>query len=323
MIDRRRLIGLPFLAPLIAGAARAQGLSGRPVTIVSPYAAGGTSDIIARVLGEGLHELWKQPVLIENRPGANGSIGVSAVARAAPDGHTLLAVASSALTLNPLLYKKLAYDVERDLVPVSVTGLVPNVVVVNPKLPARSLAELVAVAKARPGGLTYASQGIGSNGQMNAELFRLATGLSLLHVPYKGSAQAVTDLVGGQVDLMFDNLPTVLEQIRGGQLRALAVTSAARTPLLPEVPTVAEAAIPGFDTSAWFAVLAPRTTSPELVAQLEKAVVGVLAQPPIAAKLAAAGVTVAAAGSKDLAARILHDRQMWGEVIAKAGVVID
>lgn len=323
MIDRRRLIGFPFLTPLIVGAARAQGLSSRPVSIVSPYAAGGTSDIIARVLGEGLHELWKQPVLIENRPGANGSIGVSAVSRAAPDGHTLLAVASSALTLNPLLYKKLAYDVERDLAPVSVTGSVPNVVVVNPKVPARSLAELIAVAKAKPGGLTYASQGIGSNGQMNAELFRLATGVPLLHVPYKGSAQAVTDLVGGQVDLMFDNLPTVLEHVRGGQLRALAVTSASRSPLLPEVPTVAETVIPGFDTSAWFAVLAPRATPPELLAQLEKAVIGVLAQPAVSAKLAAAGVTVAAAGAKDLAARIMHDRQMWGEVVTKAGIAVD
>jgi tripartite-type tricarboxylate transporter receptor subunit TctC len=323
MIDRRRLIGLPFLAPLLVDAAGAQGLSSRPVTIVSPYMAGGTSDIIARVLGEGLSELWKQPVLIENRPGANGSIGVSAVARSAPDGHTLLAVASSALTLNPLLYKKLTYEVERDLVPVSVTGQVPNVVVVNPKLPARDLAELIVLAKAKPGALTYASQGIGSNGQMNAEMFRLATGISLVHVPYKGSAQAVTDLVGGQVDLMFDNLPTVLEHIRGGQLRALAVTSANRSPLLSDVPTVAEAAIPGFDTSAWFAVLAPKATPPELLAKLERTVVGVLTQPVTAAKLAAAGVTVAAAGSAELAERIARDRRIWSEVIAKAGIAIE
>ncbi|HEV2508405.1 tripartite tricarboxylate transporter substrate binding protein [Bosea sp. (in: a-proteobacteria)] len=323
MIDRRQLIGLPFLAPLLVASARAQGLSTRPVTIVSPYAAGGTSDIIARILGEGLHDLWKQPVLIENRPGANGAIGVSAVARAEPDGHTLLAVASSALTLNPLLYKKLAYDVERDLAPVTVTGLVPNVVVVHPKVPARSLQELVAFAKAKPGGLTYASQGIGSNGQMNAELFRLATGVPLLHVPYKGSAQAVTDLVGGQVDLMFDNLPTVLEHIRGAQLRALAVTSAGRSPLLPDVPTVSEAAIPGFDTAAWFAVLAPKATSPMLLAQLETAIASVLARPGSSAKLAAAGVTVAAAGSAELSARILHDRKMWSEVIAKAGIAIE
>ncbi len=323
MIDRRRLIGLPFLAPLLVGAAGAQGLSSRPVTIVSPYMAGGTSDIIARVLGEGLSESWKQPVLIENRPGANGSIGVSAVARSSPDGHTLLAVASSALTLNPLLYKKLTYEVERDLVPVSVTGQVPNVVVVNPKLPARDLAELIVLAKAKPGALTYASQGIGSNGQMNAEMFRLATGISLVHVPYKGSAQAVTDLVGGQVDLMFDNLPTVLEHIRGGQLRALAVTSANRSPLLSDVPTVAEAAIPGFDTSAWFAVLAPKATPPELLAKLERTVIGVLTQPVTAAKLAAAGVTVAAAGSAELAGRIARDRRIWSEVIAKAGIAIE
>ncbi|CAD5272676.1 Protein BugT [Bosea sp. 62] len=323
MIERRSLLALPLLAPFLTATARAQGLSSRPVTIVSPYMAGGTSDIIARVLGEGLSELWKQPVLIENRPGANGSIGVSAVARSAPDGHTLLAVASSALTLNPLLYKKLSYDVERDLVPVSVTGQVPNVVVVNPGLPARDLAELIALARTKPGGLTYASQGIGSNGQMNAEMFRLTTGISLVHVPYKGSAQAVTDLVGGQVDLMFDNLPTVLEHIRGGQLRALAVTSASRSPLLPEVPTVAEAAIPGFDTSAWFAVLAARATPPELLARLEQAVTGVLARPATSARLATAGVTVAAAGSAELGMRIARDRKAWSEVIAKAGIPVE
>lgn len=323
MIDRRRLIGLPLLAPFGVASARSQAFASRPVTIVSPYAAGGTSDIIARVLGEALNERWTQPVVIENRPGANGSIGVMAVARAAPDGHTLLAVASSALTLNPLLYKKLAYDVERDLAPVSVTGLVPNVVVVNPKLPARTLAELVAVAKTKPGGLTYASQGIGSNGQMNAELFRLATGIPLLHVPYKGSAQAVTDLVGGQVELMFDNLPTVLEYIRGGQLRALAVTAAGRSPLLPDVPTVAEAAIPGFETSAWFAVLAPKATPPARLGELEQSVRAVLAQPAVSTKLAAAGVAVAAAGAAELSARILHDRRMWSEVIAKAGIAVE
>lgn len=323
MIKRRSFLALPLFAPFVTTAARAQGLSNRPVTIVSPYMAGGTSDIIARVLGEGLSDLWQQPVLIENRPGANGSIGVSAVARSAPDGHTLLAVASSALTLNPLLYKKLAYDVERDLFPVSVTGQVPNVVVVNPKLPTRDLAELIRLAKAKPGGLTYASQGVGSNGQMNAEMFRLATGISLVHVPYKGSAQAVTDLVGGQVDLMFDNLPTVLEHIRGGQLRALAVTAASRSALLPDVPTVAEAAIPGFDTSAWFAVLAPKATPPELLTRLEQAVTGVLARTEISSKLAAAGVTVAAAGSAELAGRIERDRRIWSEVIAKAGIAVE
>lgn len=181
MIDRRRLIGLSFLAPVLAAAGQAQGFASVPVTTVAPCAAGGTSDIIARVVGEGRHELLKQPVPVENRPGANGSIGVSAVSRAAPGAHT------------PLRYRKLAYDVERDLAPVSITGRVPNVVVVNPKVPARSLDELIAVAKAKPGGLTYASQSIGSDGQMNAELFRLATGVPLLHVPYKGSAQAVTE----------------------------------------------------------------------------------------------------------------------------------
>ena len=246
---------LVIAALCLGGAAQAQNFPSRSVTIVSPYQAGGTSDIIARILAQKLSERWGQSVVIENRPGANGGIGVNQVVRADPDGHTLLAVASSALTLNPIFYKSLTYDVARDLAPITRTGMVANVLVVNPDVPAKDLAALVALAKEKPGSLLYASQGVGSNGHLIAEQFRLRSGIDYQHVPYKGSAPAVQDLLGGRVQLMFDNLPSALPQIQAGKLRAIAVTTAERSSLLPDVPTVAESGYPGFDAPAWFAVL--------------------------------------------------------------------
>jgi tripartite-type tricarboxylate transporter receptor subunit TctC len=218
------LVGATSVA-VIPAAARADDFPARTVTIISPYQAGGTSDIIARILAQKLSTRWGKPVIVENRPGANGGIGVVAVAHAAADGHTLLAVASSALTINPLLYARLSYDVARDLAPITRTGAVPNVLVVHPSVPAHDVPALIALAKAKPGTVTYASQGNGSNGHVTGELFGQRAGIDMLHVPYKGSAPAVQDLLGGQVQAMFDNLPTVLPLIRAGQLRALAVTA--------------------------------------------------------------------------------------------------
>jgi tripartite-type tricarboxylate transporter receptor subunit TctC len=300
--------------------ARAETFPNRQVTIISPYQAGGTSDIIARSLARKLGDLWHQTVIVENRPGANGGIGINAVAHAPADGYMLLAVASSALTLNPLFYPKLSYDVGRDLAPVSRTGVVPNVIVVNPQVAATDLKSLIALARSKPGSLNYASQGTGSNGHMTGEMFRQLAGIDIVHIPYKGSVPAVTDLIGGQVQMMFDNLPSVLEQIRAGQLRALAVTTRARTPLLPDVPTVAEAALPEFDSSAWFAVLVARRTPEAVRAQIEQAVVSVLNDRDIRDSLGALGVTVAADGSAELANRIEQEARAWKDVIAKAGI---
>jgi tripartite-type tricarboxylate transporter receptor subunit TctC len=316
---------LPLLVPLLAALptpGAADSFPSRQVTIVSPYQAGGTSDIIARALAQRLSALWSQPVVVENRPGANGAIGVQTIARAPADGHMLLATASSALTLNPLIYPNLGYDVKRDLAPVSRTGEVPNVLVVNPAVAARTVSELVALAKASPGRLTYASQGIGSNGQLNGELFMMRTGAELLHVPYKGSAPAVTDLVGGQVQVMFDNLPSVIEQVRAGTLRALAVTSATRSPQLPDVPTMAEAGVAGFDTTAWFAVLVAAKTPDDLRAKIEAAVAAALRDPELRQKLAQAGVEVVGAGAADLAGKIEADAQMWKGVVEKAQIKV-
>jgi tripartite-type tricarboxylate transporter receptor subunit TctC len=314
------LIGLATLS-LVTGA-QAQTFPSRAVTIVSPYQAGGTSDIIARILAQKLSERFGQNVVIENRPGANGAIGVNQVTRAEPDGHTLLAVASSALTLNPIFFKSLSYDVARDLAPITRTGQVSNVLVVHPSVPAKDLKELVALAKQKPGELIYASQGVGSNGQLIAEQFAQRAGISYRHVPYKGSAPAVQDLLGGRVQIMFDNLPSALPQIQSGNLRALAVTTAERSSLLPDVPTIAEMGYPGFDAPAWFAILTSKTVPAPIRAELEKAIVDSLNAPDVRAKLKAAGVEVAAEGAASLNDRIARESAIWRDVVTKAGIEV-
>jgi tripartite-type tricarboxylate transporter receptor subunit TctC len=317
----RTIRALAVILALAAGAGvHAEEFPTRSVTIVSPYQAGGTSDIIARILAQKLGEHWGQAVIVENRPGANGGIGVTAVAHAAADGHTLLAVASSALTINPLFYSQLTYDVDRDLVPITRTGVVANVLVINPSVAADSVRSLIALAKAKPGQLSYASQGNGSNGQVTGELFKQRAGIDVLHIPYKGSAPAVQDLLTGQVQIMFDNLPSVLPLIRAGQLRALAVTTSERDPHLPDLPTIAESGLPGFDTSAWFALLAPKTTPEPVRAEIERSATAALNAPDTRERLRAAGIEVAADGSAALQKRISDETQMWRGVISKAGI---
>jgi tripartite-type tricarboxylate transporter receptor subunit TctC len=320
MIPRRALLALAALP----ATARAQSeFPSRPVSIVSPYQAGGTSDIIARALAAGLAELWGRPVVVENRPGANGGIGVQQVVRAPADGHALLAVANSALTLNPVLYPNLPYVPLRDLAPITRTGTVANVLVVNPNLPARDIAQLVALARARPGQLPYASQGIGSNGQVIAERFSQGFGITMLHAPYRGSAPAVVDLISGQVQAMFDNLPSVLPHIREGRLRALGVTTLARSPLLPDVPTIAESGLPGFESSAWFALLGPAALPAPLLARIERDVRATLAKPEMTERLAAAGVQVTAEGSAQLRDLIGTETEIFREVTRRAGIKVD
>jgi tripartite-type tricarboxylate transporter receptor subunit TctC len=308
---------------IMAPGMQAEEFPSRPVTIVSPYQAGGTSDIIARILAQTLTDQWRKNVIVENRPGANGGIGVSAVLQAPPDGHSLLMVASSALTINPLFYSKLSYNVARDLAPITRAGTVPNVLVVHPSVPAKSVQELIALAKATPGKLTYASQGNGSNGQVTGELFKQRAGVDMLHIPYKGSAPAVRDLIGGQVQIMFDNLPTVLPLIQSGQLRALAVTTAQRSSRLPDIPTIAESGLPGFDTSAWFALLSPKEVPQAIRQAIESGVIKALNLPETRARLEAAGIDVTADGATALEKRISDETQMWRDVVSKAGIKVE
>lgn len=315
---RRALFAL--LLVVLSCSVHADDFPSRLVTIISPYQAGGTSDLIARVLAQKLQERWGKTVIVENKPGANGGLGVNAVTSAAPDGHTLLAVASSALTLNPLFYEKLGYDPVRDLAPITRTGTVANVLVVRPTLPVNDVKSLIALARQKQGALTYASQGIGSNGQIAGEFFKQRTKTDILHVPYKGSAPAVQDLLAGQVDMMFDNLPTVLQFVRSGQLRAMAVTTAQRSPELPDVPTIEEAALPGFDISAWFALLAPKATPAAIRQDIEQAAIAVLTEAETRERLRAAGVEVVALGSGELERRIISEAAMWRDVVAKARI---
>jgi tripartite-type tricarboxylate transporter receptor subunit TctC len=308
------------LAVAASRTAQADDFPDRTVVIVSPYQAGGSSDIIARILAEKLSERWAKSVIVENRPGANGGIGVTSVARATPDGHTLLAVASSALTINPLFYRDLSYDVNRDLAPLTRTGEVANVLVVNPSVPATNVQQLIELAKSKPGQLSYASQGIGSNGHVTGELFKQRAGIDILHIPYKGSAPAVQDLLGGQVQLMFDNMPSVLPMIRAGKLRALAVTTIERSRQLPDTPTIAESGLPGFDTSAWFALLVAKATPEPLRAEIESAAILALAAPDVHERLRSAGIEVAADGSSELQKRISDETLMWRDVVSKSEI---
>ncbi len=313
---------LVFLASIVSFSVAAEEFPTHPVTIISPYQAGGTSDIIARVVAQKLSESWRQSVIIDNRPGANGTIGVMAVVRAPADGYTMLAIASSGLTLNPLVFPALPYNVTRDLTPITVTGEVANVLVAYPGLPAATVPELVSLARAKPGAIIYGSQGLGSNGHVTGEMFKRRAGIELMHVPYKGSAPALNDLLGGQIQLMFDNLPSALPLIRAGKLKAIAVTTASRSPLLPDVPTIAETGFPGFDTSAWFAVLVPKATPASRQAEIERAVIAALKLPDARERLAAAGIEVAANGSEALATRISRETAMWKDVVDSAKIRI-
>ena len=319
LAQRRTAASLILLVSAIV-AARADDFPSHVVTIVSPYQVGGTSDIIARLIAQKLTERWSQSVIVENKPGANGGIGVSDVAKAEPDGHKLLAVASSALTINPLFYSDLPYDVSRDLAPITVTGKVANVLVVSPSVPATSVQQLIDLARARPGQLSYASQGVGSNGHVTGELFKQRAGVDILHVPYKGSTPAVQDLLGGQVQLMFDNMPTVLPLIRAGKLRALAVTTIERSPQLPDTPTLAESGLTGFDTSAWFALLTAKAVPPATLTKIEHDTVAALHEPGARERLDNAGIDVTADGSAALGQRIVDEAKMWHDVVSKAGI---
>jgi tripartite-type tricarboxylate transporter receptor subunit TctC len=302
--------------------AQADQFPSRTIRFIVPYQAAGTTDIVTRVVAQKLTERWGRSVIVENRPGGNGLIAISQVAAAEPDGYTLLSVASSRLTLTSATSRK-QVDFGRDFAPITRIGFVPNVVVVHPSLPVTTIPELIALAKAKPGALAYGSQSIGSNGHVTAELFQQRAGVRLTHIPYKGSAPAVQDLLAGHIQIMFDNLPTVLAAIKSGQLRALAVTTAQRSDALPEVPTVEESGLPGFDTSAWFAVTAPKAVPSAIRTEIENAIIAVLAIPEVRSRLKTAGIDAVADGSAALIKRIREESSMWDEVLTKGNIKLE
>lgn len=323
MTRRRTLLAWPAASAvaLLArpGIARAQTYPAKTVTVVVPFAPGGTTDILARLLADRLTASLGQRFIVENRPGAGGNTGSAAAARAEPDGHTLLMGTVGTHAINASLYAKMPFDPARDFVPVAFAAGVPNAMVVPARLPARTPGEFIAFARAKPGGATMASSGLGTSIHLSGEMFKHRTGLDLTHVPYRGSAPALADLAGGQVDVMFDNLPSCLGFVRDGRLRALAVTSAARSAALPEVPTLAESGLPDFDATSWFGLFAPRGTPEAVVALLHRDVSSALASDTVRQRLAELGAEPRPMDPAGFGAFVAVERERWAAAVKASG----
>ncbi len=323
---RRRTLALAAagcLPPLWRHAAAQDPFPTRPVRFVVPFAAGASLDAVARLVGRGLEARWGQPVVVENRTGAGGNIGAQAVASAPPDGHTLLVGTAGLITVNPHIYRDLTFDIARDLAPVAMLGLLPNVMVVPAAHPARDVAGFVAWARGAGRPVLYGSPGTGSYVHVTGALFAQATGLPAEHVAYRGSAPALTDLVAGRLDVMFDNMPATLPFLRDGRLRALAVTSGARAGELPDVPTTAEAGLPAVRAVPWFALFAPGGTPAALRARIADAANEVLATPATAQALAAMGLSGEPMGPDALGALVAQERARLGEVVRAAQIRVE
>jgi tripartite-type tricarboxylate transporter receptor subunit TctC len=312
-----------ILLTLFAALVSAQVYPTKPIRIVVPFPPGGATDILARDVAQKLTEAWGQQVIVDNRPGAGGNIGSELVAKSAPDGYTLEMGTVGTHAINASLYAKMPYDHVKDFVPVILVAGVPNVLVVNPAVPVNSVAELIAYAKANPGKLNFASSGSGTSIHLSGELFKVMAGVQMTHIPYKGSAPALQDLLGGQVQLMFDNLPPSLPQIKAGKLRALAVTSATRAPALPDVPTLAEAGLPGFEASSWFGLLAPAGTPPAIVIKLNAEVAKWLATPDAKERLAKQGANAVGGTPEDFEKHIAAETVKWAKVVKESGAKVD
>jgi len=293
----------------------------KPIRIISPLAPGGSADAIARLTGEIIAASLGQPVVVDNRPGANGIIGIDIVAKAVPDGYTLLAVSSSPLTVNPALHgARMPYDTERDLAPITQVATQTYIAHASPAFAARSVRELIELAKNKPGTINYASAGTGSTAHLMAALFETLAGVRMTHVPYKGAAQGRTAVMSRECDVMFDGLLAALPLIKSGRLRGLGVTSAKRSAVAPDIPTLAEAGVPGYAGDAWYALLAPRGTPPAITAKLEATVVGALQTPAIQSKLAAQGVDPVGSSQQALRSFLRTEIVKWAKVVKAAGI---
>jgi tripartite-type tricarboxylate transporter receptor subunit TctC len=317
-----RLTALIVLA-LAASSAAAQAWPSRPIRYVVPFPAGGTTDIIARAVAAELSKTLGQQVVIDNRGGAGGNIGTDIVAKSAPDGYTILMGTVGTHGINVSLYPKLPYDAIKDFAPVTLVATVPNVLEVHPAVPVKNVKELIAYAKANPGKLNFASSGNGTSIHLSGELFKSMTGIDMVHIPYKGSAPALADLAGGQANLMFDNLPSSMPLIKAGKLHALAVTSAKRSAAMPDLPTIAEAGVPGYDSSSWFGVLAPAGTPREIVSRLNAEIVKALSAPEIRERLQSQGAEPVGNTPEQFAAFIRGEIAKWAKVVKDSGAKVD
>ena len=329
MISRRHAVGLlgtAALTPRLVGGAFAQGASNqawpkRFVRLIVPFPPGGGTDAIARVVAGKLSDMWGQQLVVENRGGGGANIGMEAVARAEPDGYTML-LTSMPLAVNRFLYPSLGYDPVADLAPVSLLCDYPNIMAVPITSPANSVMEFIANAKANKGKIAFASSGHGTSVHLSGELFKRMAGIEMLHVPYRGAGPALNDLIPGRVDVMFNNIGAVLPLIQGGKLRGLAVTTAKRSPAIPQLPPIAEAGVPGFDVSSWYGFFAPAKTPPEIVRKMHADTVAALADPTTKSRLEQLGVVVIGSTPAELAVYLKSEMEKWGPVIKEAGITL-
>lgn len=307
----------------LAGPAAAQPYPVRPIRMIIGFPPGGGTDIVGRIVGQRLSEVLGQQVLPDNRGGASGQIAAELTAKAPPDGYTVMMAHIAAISILPTLIAKLPYDAQKDFAPISLVAIGPNFLVVHPSVPARSVKELVALAKARPGQLHYASPGAGTVQHLAAELFKLQAKVDMLHVPYKGSGQSIVDLVAGHVHLNFDSVPPVLPHVRSGRLRALAVTSEKRFSILPDIPTVNESGVPGFDLSTWWGLVAPAAVSREIIARLQAETVKVLREPGVKEKIAFAGADTVGNTAEEFGAFIRNERAKYARIVKDANIKLE
>jgi len=307
------------LAPVAAG----QAWPTKPIKLVAPSTPGDAPDVIARMVAEKLSIALGQQVVVDNKPGAGGVVGSDAVAKSAPDGYTLIMGNAGSHGINAAVYSKLPYDIQRDFAPVSQVAIAPNVMVINPNVPAQSVAEFIAYAKSQPGKLSYASGGNGSSAHMSMELFKSMAGLDIQHIPYKGSSPALTDVVAGQVVVFIGNMPPTVPLVKAGKLRALGVTTKSRSALMPELPTISEAALPGYETVAWFGVLAPAGTPPDVVNRLSQEIAKIAKSPEMREKLLAMGAEPVGSTPDEFKAVIDRDIAKWKPLAQKVGIKVD
>lgn len=295
----------------------------RPVKVIVPFPPGGATDIVGREISDKLARALGQPFVVENRSGASGNIGMEAAARSAPDGYTLVVGAPQTLTINPQLFKSNPFNPQKELDPIVVVATVPNVLIVNPELPVSSVKELIAYAKERPGKVNYGSSSIGGTPHLSAELFKSLTDTSILHIPYRGSSPALTDLMGGQIEMMFDNLPAALPNIKAGRVKALAVTTLERSDAAPELPTMQEAGVDGFESQGWFSLLAPAGTPPAILEKINGEVNKILATDDFKKRLANVGATPKGGSIADFRQLLDTETQRWSKVIEFANIKVE
>lgn len=324
MLMRLLGLGLSALAlTTMTSNVLAQSYPAKPIRFVVPYPPGGASDVTARIIGQKLTEAWGQPVVIENRPGANGNIAAEQVAKAPADGYTMLMGNVGPNAISPGLYPNLPYDAVASFAPVTLTTTVPIVLLVAPSLPVKNIKELIAYAKANPNKLNFASAGNGSSNHLTGELFKSTAGIDIVHVPYKGDAPALTDLMGGQVSMMFTTIVAALPHIKSGRLQAMAIASAKRIAAMPNLPTVAESGVPGFDSSSWGGILLPAGTPKEIIAKMHDTVVAILAMPDVKVRLSGLGAEVVGNTPEEFGSYIKSETAKWGKVIKTSGASVN